>query len=255
MSDFMVLVERAVRPIAAGTGRKLRMREELLAHLTGVYEEELARLGDGAAARAEAARRFGDPAELTRELKDSLTVRDRLSARVDGWFGWRSGEAAWRRGLRVAGLVALIVVPCLVGGSIVAEVRRPHDPSVLSAGTLLRVWTAVLACSTAGVFVGAIAVVKIRDAIFGDTAARSPGRAVGYVALLALMAPVGGVAATLIGLAGEPGALTSAIPRGAGEWLINGLFAVAVPVVAVLYAHSTASAAARRAEWARVDVG
>ena len=62
MNEFMVLVERAVRPVLAGPARKLRMREELLAHLTGIYEEELARAGDEAAARAEAVRRFGDPA-------------------------------------------------------------------------------------------------------------------------------------------------------------------------------------------------
>ena len=34
MNEFMVVVERAVRPVQAGPKKKLRMREELLAHLT-----------------------------------------------------------------------------------------------------------------------------------------------------------------------------------------------------------------------------
>ena len=60
MNEFMVLVERAVRPVQAGPKKLTRMREELLAHLMAIYEEELARLGDESAARAEAIWRFGD---------------------------------------------------------------------------------------------------------------------------------------------------------------------------------------------------
>lgn len=255
MTDFMVLVERAVRPITAGPVHKLRMREELLAHLTGVYEQELARLGDDAAARAEAARRFGDPSELTRDLEQALTVRDRAVARIDGWFGWRPGEAPWRWALRLAGLVALIVLPVIVCGSVAAEVRRPDDPSVPPAATLLRLWAAVLACSAAGVSLGALSAVKIRDALYGDAAARSPSRAAGYAALLALAAPTAAAAAALIGLAGQPGALAAAVPRDAGEWLINGLASLAFPLLAVQYARATAAVAARRTEWARLDIG
>ena len=45
------------------------MREELLAHLTAIYEEEKARLHDSAAAISEAKKRFGNPQELSRELE------------------------------------------------------------------------------------------------------------------------------------------------------------------------------------------
>ena len=75
MNELMVHVERAVRPVRARPARKLKMRQELLAHLAGIYDEELARRGDPAAARAEALRRFGDPAALTRELQDSVPAR------------------------------------------------------------------------------------------------------------------------------------------------------------------------------------
>src|SRR6185312_9918372 len=71
---------------ATGTGRPkklLRMREELLAHLTAIYEEELARLEDETAARAEAIQRFGDPETLTLELQQSVEWRDRMDARLN----------------------------------------------------------------------------------------------------------------------------------------------------------------------------
>jgi len=45
--------------------------------LVGVYEDELPRLGE-VAAREEAVRRFGDPAQLTQDLTASLSLRDRL---------------------------------------------------------------------------------------------------------------------------------------------------------------------------------
>ena len=44
--QLKTLVERAVRPVRAGTSCKRRMREELLAHVSGVFEEEFSALGD-----------------------------------------------------------------------------------------------------------------------------------------------------------------------------------------------------------------
>jgi hypothetical protein len=78
MKEFMVHVERAVRPVRAESAQKFKMRRELLAHLTCIYEEELARRSDPAAARVEALRRFGDPAALTRELQGSVPVLERI---------------------------------------------------------------------------------------------------------------------------------------------------------------------------------
>ena len=48
---LMKQVERAVRPIPAGRKRKLQMHEELLAHLTAIYQEELQRNADEPVAR------------------------------------------------------------------------------------------------------------------------------------------------------------------------------------------------------------
>ena len=55
LTELKIIVERAVRPVRASTSRKRKMREELLAHVSGVFEEEEAKLGDGQAAFLEAA--------------------------------------------------------------------------------------------------------------------------------------------------------------------------------------------------------
>ena len=81
MKELMIQVERAVRPVQASPARKRRMRQELHAHLTGIFEEEKARGDDEPLALARALQRFGDPAELTRELQASVPLPDR-------WEGW-----------------------------------------------------------------------------------------------------------------------------------------------------------------------
>jgi len=65
---LMKQVERAVRPVPAGRKRKLQMREELLAHLTAIYQEELPRQPSQSAALSAAFDRFGSPAEISAEL-------------------------------------------------------------------------------------------------------------------------------------------------------------------------------------------
>ena len=39
LTRLKIVVERAVRPVRASTARKRKMREELLAHVVGVFEE------------------------------------------------------------------------------------------------------------------------------------------------------------------------------------------------------------------------
>ncbi len=90
-------VERIVRPIRASATRKVRMREELLAHLTQMYEEELAAQGDRSTALAAAQVRFGDPAELRQELQGTVTwIEQVMCTRLEtkkNPFGRRPGEA------------------------------------------------------------------------------------------------------------------------------------------------------------------
>lgn len=106
MRELMVHVERAVRAVRASPARKRRMRQELLAHLTGLLEEEKARGGDEREALARALRRFGDPDGLSRELQASVP---RLELFLSRWFLRGPGESGLRHGARVAALSAAMM--------------------------------------------------------------------------------------------------------------------------------------------------
>jgi hypothetical protein len=129
---LMTHVERAVRPLRAGRKRKLQMREELLAHLSSIYREQLDRGHGEAAALAAARQRFGEAAELSAELAASLTWHDRFEWRneacilaLDRTVTWRTGEtfgrfalrtAAWLAGINFVFCLSMIAVAWL-GGS------------------------------------------------------------------------------------------------------------------------------------------
>src|SRR5262249_2965047 len=102
----MVHVERVVRAVHASPARKRRMRQELLAHLTGLVEEEKARGGDERQALARALQRFGDPAGLSRDLQASVP---RLERRLSQLFFQGPGESGLRYGGRIAALSAATV--------------------------------------------------------------------------------------------------------------------------------------------------
>lgn len=76
LTHLKIMVERVVRPVPASTARKGRMREELLGHVTAVFEEELATLGDDEAALERTEQRFGNPDELTGQLLKSVPAKD-----------------------------------------------------------------------------------------------------------------------------------------------------------------------------------
>jgi len=107
LTQLKIIVERAVRPVRASTSRKGKMREELLAHVVGVFEEEWAKLGDERAAVERTALRFGNPAEVTRQFQESVPARDAVRRYWEG----RPGEPAWRTAIRfawVSGTFALV---------------------------------------------------------------------------------------------------------------------------------------------------
>jgi hypothetical protein len=76
LTQLKILVERAVRPVRASMDTKRKMREELLAHVSGVFEEEAAKLGDELIALDRTSQRFGNPAELTGPLQESVPALD-----------------------------------------------------------------------------------------------------------------------------------------------------------------------------------
>jgi hypothetical protein len=106
LTRLKIIVERAVRPVRASTRRKRAMREELLAHVLGVFEEETARIGDDRAALERTALRFGDPTGVTGELQATVPSGDGIRR---SWEG-RPGESALRAGLRIAGVIGALAM-------------------------------------------------------------------------------------------------------------------------------------------------
>jgi hypothetical protein len=104
LTQLKILVERAVRPVRASMDTKRKMREELLAHVSGVFEEEAAKLGDELIALDRTSQRFGNPAELTGPLQESVPALDFTLCFVeDLTVGF--GESTLRRAARWAMLV------------------------------------------------------------------------------------------------------------------------------------------------------
>jgi hypothetical protein len=74
MKELMIHVERIVRPLHASRARKLRMRQELLAHLQAAFDEEREHCPDETTAVVRATQRLGDPAQLAHQLQKSLPL-------------------------------------------------------------------------------------------------------------------------------------------------------------------------------------
>jgi hypothetical protein len=117
LTQLKIIVERAVRPVRASAARKRQMREELLAHVIAVFEEE-AKRGDESAALAHTLERFGQAAELTGQLQASVP-------RSEDLFGG-SGPSALRLAAGFAVVFGLLssIVPCI---TILRHGRLPVD--------------------------------------------------------------------------------------------------------------------------------
>jgi hypothetical protein len=113
LTQLKILVERAVRPVRASSACKRKMREELLAHVMAVFEEEAGKLGDERAALERTAERFGNPGDLTGRLRDSLPAGERLAGLVEPLI-FRPGESTLRRAVRHSLLVGAEIVVFLL---------------------------------------------------------------------------------------------------------------------------------------------
>jgi hypothetical protein len=187
----MSIVEKAVRPVRATIHAKRRMREELLAHLTTIYDEEIAAgRGPIEAVRA-AAERFGDPAELARELQRSLPLRERLGALADRWLAWRApetlGHYAARLAARVALMMAGVVAAVAVGG--IANGWGPESGVALRAAIT---WLVLLPVNVAS-FV--YLYFRVRNAHFGVFGARRSVWTASAIAALSGIVVLGSLAA------------------------------------------------------------
>jgi ATP-dependent Clp protease ATP-binding subunit ClpC len=242
--SLMKIVERAVRPVRAGIVRKRRMREELLAHLTAIYEDELSRTGDPSSAVQAAAARFGNPSELATELNAALSYTERFSYFVERWVLYRAPESAARYSVRLSGYMLGLVASIL--GIVFAGVLLRYG-WIADVRTLLGVFAAIVVLTPPAQFIVTLAYIKLRNAMWGAFGSRkSRGRVAAFAALIAIVAQlylmgVAAVARMDLGVAIEAARMSGAIG------LISAL------AFAVL-AYISGPSEIRDTQWALLDV-
>ena len=97
LQELKRVAEETVRPVHATLARKRHMREELLAHLLAIFEEEAEKLGNEQAALDQVRRRFGDPRELTVQLQQAVPRWNRFRSILENMAS-QPGESAWHLG-------------------------------------------------------------------------------------------------------------------------------------------------------------
>jgi hypothetical protein len=159
-------VERIVRAVPAGIMCKRKMREELLTHLTTIYEEELAHRKSPVSAWKSAAERFGTPAEISRDLRNSLPFRERLNDFVERRLGvgWRPPETATHWMARWAFHIAILLFALNILQGILITVAAGFNPGTWAA---IRAVALMSLCIPLLQFTLGVAFFKMRDALFG----------------------------------------------------------------------------------------
>lgn len=116
MKELMIHVERAVRPLRITQGQRGAIREELLSHLQGIYDEEFTRCGDRTEALESALKRFGPAEEVSQNLRGAMPWYSAALSTVP-WFtpvrSWPETNAkiAWRGWMTAILLWVFIGIP------------------------------------------------------------------------------------------------------------------------------------------------
>ncbi len=189
MKELKIVVERAVRPVRATTARKRKMREELLAHLMAIFEEELGRLGSERDALDQSRRRFGDPRELSLQIQETIPRMNRIAAFGDRITDYRRGESALAHAVRVATFMFMSYATTLVVLPPLSWIRGRHG----EIGLLAFISLASAACLGGLFFVVTLLGHGIRQAFF-SRGKRSYVQGTIYMLLLAFVVPIAGFA-------------------------------------------------------------
>jgi hypothetical protein len=148
LRELKSVVEQSVQPVRATFARKRRMREELLAHLVSIFEEEVGTLGDEQAALDETKRRFGDPETLSEQLQKSVPRRDRLLSLAER-LGYQPGESIWHvTAKHLLATLAMYAIALLVALPMTHLLYRSYDLGTVgghhSVGTVLAITLVVV---------------------------------------------------------------------------------------------------------------
>ena len=175
LKELRRVVERAVRPVGATMARKRRMREELLAHLEAIFEEEAEKLGDDQAALEQAKQRFGDPGELTGQLQETVTRWERVGSVVEK-FSYQPGQPVLHLAATSALWACLMAAAMLLAGVSVCALRdRPND-----IGMFVHVSLVASATAATFMFLFLFLAERIGRVLYGQGTDRSLSRAALY---------------------------------------------------------------------------
>jgi hypothetical protein len=163
LRQLKTLVERAVRPVPAHSRYKRQMREELLAHVTAIYDEELAKLGDESTALARTAERLGEPRALAEQLKQTLGVRNRMAVFFER-MDLQPNDSCWQTITKLIWITSCTFVATELG----------LLPSLLTPSKHLSLGFWIYMAAAVSLFSGGFAYVlfagsnRIRRAVYGD---------------------------------------------------------------------------------------
>ena len=241
--ELKIVVERAVRPVRATIARKRKMREELLAHLVSIFEEEMQKAGDEQAALGQAKQRFGDVRELSGHIQGAIPRREWFSYLAERILLFRNGESALAHSMRVAGSMFLWFATTLLVLPPVLLLRgRQHE--------IVRLELALVAAGIA--FAGLLFVMtllghSLRRVLFPKTCTRSLLTASFYVLLSAPVVPVLGFLLAWIA--------TGDLAVGYAHFRFLWWSTVVVPVVLMAAVWQIVKDAQDDNDWARLEIG
>jgi ATP-dependent Clp protease ATP-binding subunit ClpC len=223
--------------------RKRKMREELLAHLTAIFEEERQKADDEQAALDQAKQRFGNVRELSEQIQGAIPRREWFSYVTERILLFRNGESALTHSMRVAVSMFLWFATTLVLLPPVLLLRgRQHE--------IVRLELAFVAAAIA--FAGLFFIMTLlghglRRALFPRTSARSLLTASLYLLSSAPVVPVFGFLLASIA--------TGDLAVGYAHFRSLCWSIVVVPVILVAAVWQIAKDAQNDNDWACLEIG
>ncbi len=240
--DLRTSAERAVRPVRAAVARKRRMREELLAHLTAIFEEEAEKLSDEQAALDRAKERFGDAQELSAQIQGTVPWTEWFTYFTERFILFREGESVLAHAARSAAFISGLFAINLLLVPLALMIRgRPQEIGRME----FAFFAACIVLS--GLFFGMTLLGHgIREAMFRGASARSLPLAVVYSLTSALLVPVGGFIIIWIS--------TGDVASGYAHFRFLSWFAFLVPVVLIAAVRQIATEAWDDNEWESLQI-
>jgi hypothetical protein len=158
--EFEAIATAIIRPILAGARRRSIMHDEILAHLSEAYEEELKHLNDETAADT-ARRRLGDVDELRQQLQASVPIFERLfyeifshKEMVMSRWPWIMGMFASLVGLGfMFGLALVLPATAKLVQAVDLSQNREHllDAAIILKGSLISLLALAIVVSLVGI--------------------------------------------------------------------------------------------------------